>query len=432
MKKPISPETIPLFSIPILLIIAAIAFKGGKNQEPVVIDLSDFKPVSSFDQISWLAYSPDGKKLGLANNSLVRVYDATTNAKICDLATTPSSRKDPYLDNPRPAWSDDGRHIGALCSSWVFRRLKPGEYVNRGGKVYGFDRKDVRRFAVWDAQSGSLTSEVLYGQRRYSDTEYLHPQSLRFTAYDKRLFGEEAPRERFDADGERVKLPDGKLTKYEHLYYNEAVGQLAVMGEKGHSVQVIDTKNKKVLWKIEDTRIQSMKWAKNVLCVVTTYYGSNNKLLLWDGKTRKELPTPPVKFELIPANMYAPLGDDAMVFSVIKAKYSRTRQPYWHHELVAWDFRQNRMLWRTTTEHFMNRLQVSPDGKLISALAYNGFDAVGLHIFDATGRHRAEYGSSSEKYIWSPDNRHIAMLSEPEDSYRSDKFPQMVIYDVGE
>lgn len=69
----------------------------------------------------------------------------------------------------------------------------------------------------------------------------------------------------------------------------------------GNAFKVVDYRTKRVLWEPPVVQVKKTQWNGDVLCLSVSDIGDTdeipsavNHLLLWDGKTRTPLSTPPI------------------------------------------------------------------------------------------------------------------------------------------
>jgi len=408
MKKRLTRGEKWLFASPLLfLVIAGVTWQWRKTT-PFVVELPDAK------YIAWLNFSPDSQRLVVFANGLKvkrplgRVFDLESLKKVCDMDMKSVGLI--YPDFGPPAWSSDGKAIVSVATSDVTSPVSS-------------------KAVIWDGVTGTLK------------TQHVYPAGIstliRYAPDGKSYIGVGTPPPRFDAvTGKRLNHPYKNVKQGILARSNEKSGLCAIDGVGNSEFRVIDLKSSKVLWQPNLVTAVSFEWYNDVLAVNAagipkSYPEFETGLLLWDGKTRQRLPTPPstpdgevIGFSFNPAQ-------STIVYSQshVKLAAGGTTNAAQSYELVLWDYRANRVLWRYPTASLLSWLEWSPDGKRLAA-QYGRDGESFVVVLGQNGQPQFERGSvsGSQFNYWSPDSKKLAIVMREKDNAANNLDNRLEIY----
>jgi len=276
------------------------------------------------------------------------------------------------------AWSPDSRRILAASNS---------------------------RIAIWDARTGKVQA----------DYEYVPPSNswrgvrVESSQDAKTLFRDGKAPAPYDAAIENSKGSGF----YSWARFNDKLSFLAVMPSRGTSLQVIDTKTKQAVWQPRLKGPTSFEWYGDILCVKDNDDPWKDgdgpvkyPLLLWDAKTRKQLPSPPFFTGIELGGVSFKTDGRTVAYSQMKVTETKEKTEY-QTEIIVWDYRANRVIWRRNPKIIVDLLQWSPDGKKL--LAFNASDLpLRLLVLDQNGNRRFEREFANNLISWSPDSKRLA------------------------
>jgi len=401
MKKALTSGEKWLFATPIsLLFIANVAAQPQKSA-PVSLDISPSIEVRAME------FSPEGKRLAAFLYDTVKrrdfgvVYNLATRSQICELAAPPSLSKGEGNYYQSPVWSPDGTRIAAFANSNSSR---------------------LNKIAIWDAVSGANKSDYLYPITVPSGLN----ANIHYSPDGKQLIDAELPPTVYDvASGKRVKTP------FAGIYAGMGVRQLGARNlklglfavysrlglaptqSKDNRVRIIDTKTKKVVWETKIEVLLGSEWFGDVLCVKGNTQKSGWQLtgkpllLLWDGKARHPLPSPPLSKGIGDVS-FNPDKSTLAYINVTKNTTSLTTLP--DNELVAYDYRKTRVLWRYHRPNSFSTAEWSPDGKRLVTVNIDRTGQNSVSVFDKSGKPQFESIPASSLTRWSSDSKQLATV----------------------
>jgi len=428
MKKRLTRGEKWLFASPLFFLVIAGAFWQWREKAPVELVMPDDSEVTS------LEFSPDGKRLAvvlkrttivmgilsyLNTNLSGAVYDLKSRSLVCSLSPDFSAANGGRVPTMcivfnAPAWSPDGNRIAA---SMVTSVIPPAN-------------KFVGRFKVWDVSDGRTQSE-----HSFQLNSFWPSGKLRFSSDGQTLIGGDIPASHFDVwTGKRLNQPDKSFGK-SFSKWSEPLGLVASRRADAEDFRVVDLKTKRVIWKPPVKNAAQFDWYGDWLCVkdVIPSVGQCpvvNRLLLWNGRTRQPLPSPPL-----------PAGVEIKSFSFNPAgktlfySYGQWTKTGYQAAVAAWDYHANRVVWRNENmpETLIN-LQPSPDGKWVMALDSLGNDSNSgyiLYVFDGTGKILFKYGAIGYATRWSSDSKQLATVMSETDSSGKSVFNRIIIHRLG-
>jgi len=394
MKKRLTRGEKLLFASPLLF----LALAGVVWLRPPM--LPDALVLPDSHSVNRMNFSPDGKRLMAlfqapsATVPFGRVYDVES-ASVVSVLETPRSvinASNPWAMAQRYAWLDwssDGTRVAA--------------------NTFG-DRMKSNRIAIWSADSGKLEGDYLYPPNKDTDKD----GPLRFSTDGKTMIGEKNSRPVFE-------VATGKILKKAELLPNRngnsrarlsAVNQQLGLGVVGN-FNVVDSKTKRVVWSMPVANLINYNWSGDVLYIhhYTQYDNSSQPaiqqdLTLWDGRTRQILPSPPIRSGDVNLNLAFHPDGKTLVYSNGHATQNWLGKGF-AGELVMWNYRENRILWRSKVSEVMGNLEWSPDGKWLATMAGHAPNIV-CRVFDQNGNLRLKDKKVSYQYCFSPDSKKLA------------------------
>lgn len=387
-----------LLLAPLLIALASGAVWLWRERPPTLRFAAD-------EQVTALEWSPDSRRLAVATLGTLSgsryaepslfVFDARTGTKICALQPpplTPTMRTGLMLSPSPwwPSWSPDGTRIAS------------GYHVAKGavGLKYNSPRPDyIEKIAVWNASNGTLQSDWLYGTPKGGN----FGADVVFSLDGRQLIGSGSPPALFDArSGARVRRFGSQQTIKSRLNTTQT---LAALYGENPLFEVRDLRTGRVLWKPAVDYLDfysSFEWGHGDVLGLAPRH-KKEALLLWNGQTRRALPSPPLgsvsEFALSPAS---PL--------VALTNVDRTLITPTTSTLLVWNHRLNRPLWTRPMQQDFHSLAWSPDGKWLSLVERTPADDT-LQVFDAHGNLRLKRPFRSVGLSrWSPDSKQIAVV----------------------
>ena len=371
-----------------------------------------------------MEFSPDGKRMLVSFQSpktmlqVSRIYDLEAHSQICELETPP-----------------------ALATIWGMR--------SRGGFFHHFtwsgDGTSIlgnsqTRIAVWNSMSGLVTtawdraSGLATAAYKYPPKSKLWIRdAVRYSPDGKTLVDSGVPSHRFDrATGQLLSKPESRVQWRPYSTVNAELGFGTAFNSKNHRVQAIDSKTnkaitrfqstrffqvidhttRKVVWEAPIPRHGSNKWGGNILGVVDDgerIVPARERLLLWDGKTRRQLLSPPIQPDThIRDFAFSPDNRRLAYLDYDEYNPLRPLKTRFQGELVVWDYGANRIVWRKATTEYHTGLQWSPDGKWLSMSVFNNSTPTRIQVFDQSGELRYERENAA-RLCWSSDSKQLAI-----------------------
>ncbi len=428
MKKRLTRGEKWLFASPLLFLAIAGVLWAWQKAAPLSLKLPDSETVWS------MKFSPDGKRLVAfvaarqSDDSTIRVFDLESRSRLRDLSVVPTSSGDiRYLG---PSWSPDGESVVA-------------NYVDTYGRL---------RIAIWDADSGMVKADYPLPPSKFIG---LGAYSL-FSPDGKYLVGGGLHPAVLDAvTGSRVDSTDSASTQDSWSQLSQQVGLwsgddyktwrkqklgLETVRENGGNrfkdvrVWVVDAKTKRTVWKPKLRKLNTFMWENEILAVLdypnykwdaTKLFNIDEdernklkqqaRLYLWDGKTRKQLPSPPIlPIAGIRDFKFHPDGK-SIGYCTYTETWDEGTHPNSSNELVWWDYRENRVRMRIPLREHVSGLQWSPKGKWLIAYGpsinqnRNYSYQFSMWVFDQTGKLRYSRDTQNNTYHWSPDEKQLAI-----------------------
>ena len=392
-----------LFAAPLLFCIITGAIYMARQAIPVVLELPDRTEINN------VSFSPDGKRLAVFFGDSFpyntgQVFDLEKRVKIADLDSLLAGH--PGSAFYTPSWSPDSSQImsGFFAGLGATTMLHASQIGGANSAVASL------RVAIWNAATGRLSGNYFYKLTKNSSNQRLH-----FSDDGNRIIGNDKVALNASS-GVCVQVFDGDFPDASQIEINEKLGLGAALNEDKTHLQVFDLKSKKVFWKTSIGLIDSIQWPGDILAIVYRsqskpgIYNNGHRILLWNAKTRTTLPAPTVMPQSSISDLNFSDDQKTLVFCNWKQIPSQTELKA-DSQIVCYDYRVNRALWTYSTTYFLSWVQVSPDGKWVSAVTHPTYDKPqSLLVFDTTGKLSLEREVVSEATRWSPDSTQIAMV----------------------
>ncbi|RYG64257.1 hypothetical protein EON80_19545, partial [bacterium] len=379
----------------------------------------EFPEIDRFDSF---LISPDGQKLAVFFKDQKKflltgqVYEVESGAKICDLTPPPLNSKrigarQPYITYHSKSWSPDGTRIVAAYEDETYgpNQIPVLPELRSLGQP-SFRNNMVGKFAIWNASNG-----VLQGNYPYAPITEDSSSEVRFTKDGKKIIGYGKPPARFDANtGQRTETFQTNYRLGRYSAPNDELGLLAIMSEDKSRLQVVDRKTKRVVWNWRGNRVARLIWGEHVLAIIDAEQPKRNqawikgRLILWDGKNHKLLPTPPESSATsYDFPHFSADGHSLLIRNTGDPRTFRSADT----ALLLWDYRQNRVMWQYRAEGYLGIPQWSPNGQWISVVAPVTLKTnQRLLVFDRAGKLHLETSIQGDRPVWSPDSRRIAIV----------------------
>jgi len=406
MKKRLSRGEKWLFASPLLLLIVGGVLWQRHKMKLYSIEMPQNATVDV------VKFSPDSKRLVVFSTTtgfVGWVYDLESRTKVCNIAK-PKDQSGEWdeITYDGPDWSPDGSRIA-------------GGVFSVGGTQSVSSVYTARTITIWDAKSGAVRINQLCQAPSYlRGEEFIH-----YSPDGKTLVGGGVPPAVYDATTLKpLNKPNAAFDQGVMTYSNPKLGLAAVLNVGGNGLRVFDLKTRKVLWQTPIDEAFDYSWSGDILCVYNFSREKDPKtgqklegshLLLWDGKTRQQLPSPP--FSPVKAVYDYDFNADNTKLALFVNRHfvngSITRDK---GELMLWDLRAKRVLWSKPMETPLIKLAWSPDGKKLAALAEITQSQRRLSIFDQNGQSQFEEQPVQDIAVWSGDSKQLATVvlrSEP-------------------
>ena len=383
MKKRLTLGEKWLFVSPFLcLAIAGLVWLWPKN------DANSFV-VSEAELMSAPQFSPDGRRLlvtflnARTESWSSRVYDAKSFSEVSNLelpsAMAVKLANQPPIRNYRSfSWSGDGKSIVG----------------NRSGRI-----------SVWDAQNGFLKTDFPYSPVKNN----WRFEVVRFSPDDKTLVSNGIPPEIFEMEtGRRLNQPDTSIPITNRALLSENGRWLAKLDVNSNRFQVSDYHTKRVLWKLAVNENARFVWSDDILCVQSNANfdspPARNRFLLWNASTRRQLTSPPVAFGVENNHFVFSPDGRTLMYSDGQTRWNERR---FTGELVVWDYRAHRKLWRRELSSPIYTPKWSPDGKMLAVSSSTPEGHSDIQVFDLAGKLIYERKTATNA-SWSPDSKQLA------------------------
>jgi WD40 repeat protein len=394
-KRPWTRAEKSLFLTPLLLALGA----GGVWWWQHISTKRIFVPDSKF--IFRLHFSPDNRRFivdysGKDDFKQSAIFDVTTRSKICDLKPPLPAR-----ETHEPNWSPDGTQIVAGYSDGSTGTVK----VEINGKM---EPNSIGKIVMWNAQTGRITARWSYAP----PNEDSHAE-VYFSRDGRKLIGDGHPPAIFDAfSGARLRRFNASVAPTGMGRFNASETLLAVAGEFYERIEVREVKSNRLLWQHKVFPVSGFRWASNnVLGVVDLQNGKETRLLLWDGNTRRPLPSPSVtEIDQMSMNDAAPL----VAMTQVKGRKSPAHRGKIHN-LLVWNYSSNRLEWSRKMAGALSDLDWSPDGKWLLVREENAQGHM-IWIFDARGKVHFHQQTDFKliDVLWVPDSKQLAITHRAE------------------
>lgn len=350
--------------------------------------------------ISKIEFSPDSQRLVAVyqgqTGGVATVFDAQTRERLADLQIPPVAAGSRAVSSviQDACWTLDGAYIAGIYDDGSVGPTKiPTDDANK----FRFNMQ--HHIATWSATSGNLI-----WTQPYAVTSYDSYAKLQYSSNGKTLIGQGTPAVLFDAaTGAPLTPADDSAPTGE---FNFDGSLLAVTRKADKVLEVRDVKTRRVLWQPKIKR-PFPQWSKNNVLGVFDYRAKNDaRLLLWDGKTRRALPTPPAHY----VTDFA-LHPRRLLVAFAEVKLTKSPSPKIESSVLrVWDAATQKELWHRPMTGEIN-LSWSPDGRWLCAVERAGvYPQATLWIFDAQGAVQSRFSRGAVGLVeWSPNSKTLAI-----------------------